>query len=43
MTSTQLEDRNGVAEMVHQVLMDICCDLKLGINFYDKSFGASGE
>ncbi|XP_066475924.1 nucleolar pre-ribosomal-associated protein 1 [Tiliqua scincoides] len=32
-----------VRELVHNFLMDLCCSLKHGINFYDPSLGTSGR
>ncbi|XP_006153927.1 nucleolar pre-ribosomal-associated protein 1 isoform X2 [Tupaia chinensis] len=32
-----------VRELVHNFLMDLCCSLKHGINFYDASFGTFGR
>ncbi|XP_062982759.1 nucleolar pre-ribosomal-associated protein 1 [Elgaria multicarinata webbii] len=32
-----------VRELVHKFLMDLCCSLKHGINFYDPSLGTSGR
>ncbi|XP_060090308.1 nucleolar pre-ribosomal-associated protein 1 [Heteronotia binoei] len=32
-----------VREMVHNFLMDLCCSLKHGINFYDPSLGTAGR
>ncbi|KAF0880051.1 NPA1P protein, partial [Crocuta crocuta] len=32
-----------VRELVHTFLMDLCCSLKHGINFYDASFGTIGR
>ncbi|XP_006886816.1 PREDICTED: nucleolar pre-ribosomal-associated protein 1 [Elephantulus edwardii] len=32
-----------VRELVHNFLMDLCCSLKHGINFYDASFGTYGR
>ncbi|NXS64029.1 NPA1P protein, partial [Brachypteracias leptosomus] len=32
-----------VRELVHNFLMDLCCSLKHGINFYDPSLGTSGK
>ncbi|XP_006862589.1 PREDICTED: nucleolar pre-ribosomal-associated protein 1 [Chrysochloris asiatica] len=32
-----------VRELVHTFLMDLCCSLKHGINFYDASFGTFGR
>ncbi|XP_029794526.1 nucleolar pre-ribosomal-associated protein 1 [Suricata suricatta] len=32
-----------VRELVHTFLMDLCCSLKHGINFYDASFGTAGR
>uniref|UniRef100_A0A674JXR4 URB1 ribosome biogenesis homolog n=1 Tax=Terrapene triunguis TaxID=2587831 RepID=A0A674JXR4_9SAUR len=32
-----------VRELVHNFLMDLCCSLKHGINFYDRSLGTSGR
>ncbi|NWX51116.1 NPA1P protein, partial [Steatornis caripensis] len=32
-----------VRELVHNFLMDLCCSLKHGINFYDPSLGTSGN
>ncbi|XP_007424576.1 nucleolar pre-ribosomal-associated protein 1 [Python bivittatus] len=32
-----------VRELVHKFLMNICCSLKHGINFYDPSLGTSGR
>ncbi|KAM8813060.1 nucleolar pre-ribosomal-associated protein 1 [Rhynchonycteris naso] len=32
-----------VRELVHNFLMDLCCSLKHGINFYDASLGTSGR
>ncbi|NWY01565.1 NPA1P protein, partial [Nothoprocta ornata] len=32
-----------VRELVHNFLMDLCCSLKHGINFYDSSLGTSGR
>uniref|UniRef100_A0A670XZ50 URB1 ribosome biosis homolog n=1 Tax=Pseudonaja textilis TaxID=8673 RepID=A0A670XZ50_PSETE len=32
-----------VRELVHKFLMNLCCSLKHGINFYDPSLGTSGR
>ncbi|XP_019379437.1 PREDICTED: nucleolar pre-ribosomal-associated protein 1 [Gavialis gangeticus] len=32
-----------IRELVHNFLMDLCCSLKYGINFYDPSLGTSGR
>ncbi|KAM4795619.1 nucleolar pre-ribosomal-associated protein 1 [Rhinophrynus dorsalis] len=32
-----------VRELVHNFLMDLCCSLKDGINFYDPSLGTAGR
>uniref|UniRef100_A0A8D2JBQ1 URB1 ribosome biogenesis homolog n=1 Tax=Varanus komodoensis TaxID=61221 RepID=A0A8D2JBQ1_VARKO len=32
-----------VRELVHKFLMDLCCSLKHGINFYDPTLGTSGR
>uniref|UniRef100_A0A5F9DR07 URB1 ribosome biosis homolog n=1 Tax=Oryctolagus cuniculus TaxID=9986 RepID=A0A5F9DR07_RABIT len=32
-----------VRELVHSFLLDLCCSLKHGINFYDASLGTSGR
>ncbi|XP_016063699.1 PREDICTED: nucleolar pre-ribosomal-associated protein 1-like [Miniopterus natalensis] len=32
-----------VRELVHRFLLDLCCSLKHGINFYDPSLGTSGR
>ncbi|XP_077198657.1 nucleolar pre-ribosomal-associated protein 1 isoform X2 [Paroedura picta] len=32
-----------VRELVHNFLMDLCCSLKHGINFYDPSLGTAGR
>ncbi|NWI14970.1 NPA1P protein, partial [Crypturellus soui] len=32
-----------VRELVHNFLMDLCCSVKHGINFYDPSLGTSGS
>ncbi|NXD07775.1 NPA1P protein, partial [Nothocercus nigrocapillus] len=32
-----------VRELVHNFLMDLCCSLKHGINFYDPSLGTAGS
>uniref|UniRef100_A0A8C4VFM0 URB1 ribosome biosis homolog n=1 Tax=Gopherus evgoodei TaxID=1825980 RepID=A0A8C4VFM0_9SAUR len=32
-----------VRELVHNFLMDLCCSLKHGINFYDRSLGTCGR
>lgn len=32
-----------VRELVHGFLLDLCCSLKHGINFYDASLGTSGR
>ncbi|XP_013390807.1 nucleolar pre-ribosomal-associated protein 1, partial [Lingula anatina] len=37
------EDRKVVREQVHSFLLEICCSIKTGINFYDKSIGTSGK
>ncbi|XP_003797152.1 nucleolar pre-ribosomal-associated protein 1 [Otolemur garnettii] len=35
--------KTTVRELVHNFLMDLCCSLKHGINFYDASFGTFGR
>ncbi|XP_069331102.1 nucleolar pre-ribosomal-associated protein 1 [Eulemur rufifrons] len=35
--------KSMVRELVHNFLMDLCCSLKHGINFYDASFGTFGR
>uniref|UniRef100_A0A5S6LMT8 ER lumen protein-retaining receptor 2 n=1 Tax=Xenopus tropicalis TaxID=8364 RepID=A0A5S6LMT8_XENTR len=32
-----------IRELVHNFLMDLCCSLKHGINFYDPSLGTAGR
>ncbi|KAM4701657.1 nucleolar pre-ribosomal-associated protein 1 [Discoglossus pictus] len=32
-----------IRELVHSFLMDLCCSLKHGINFYDPSLGTAGR
>ncbi|XP_053164399.1 nucleolar pre-ribosomal-associated protein 1 isoform X2 [Hemicordylus capensis] len=43
---TQDPDEAGkviIRELVHNFLMNLCCSLKHGINFYDPSLGTSGR
>ncbi|XP_061483804.1 nucleolar pre-ribosomal-associated protein 1 isoform X3 [Rhineura floridana] len=35
--------KNLVRKLVHNFLLDLCCSLKHGINFYDPSLGTSGR
>ncbi|KAM5278399.1 nucleolar pre-ribosomal-associated protein 1 [Hipposideros larvatus] len=44
-TEASAEDagRTMVRELVHHFLVDLCCSLKHGINFYDASFGTFGR
>lgn len=35
------EEKQMAAEMVHQVLIELCTTYKYGIIFFDKSFGTS--
>ncbi|KAG8450248.1 hypothetical protein GDO86_002774 [Hymenochirus boettgeri] len=35
--------RAMIRELVHNFLMDLCCSLKHGINFYDPSLGTAGR
>ncbi|XP_067849273.1 nucleolar pre-ribosomal-associated protein 1 isoform X2 [Heptranchias perlo] len=35
--------RDLVRELVHSFLIDLCCSLKHGINFYDSSLGTAGR
>lgn len=35
--------KTAVRELVHHFLLDLCCSLKHGINFYDASLGTSGR
>ncbi|XP_008066646.1 nucleolar pre-ribosomal-associated protein 1 [Carlito syrichta] len=41
--STKEAGKAMVRELVHNFLMDLCCSLKHGINFYDASFGTFGR
>ncbi|XP_051840932.1 nucleolar pre-ribosomal-associated protein 1 [Antechinus flavipes] len=40
---TEETGKTMVRELVHNFLMDLCCSLKHGINFYDASFGTLGR
>uniref|UniRef100_A0A8C9KLM5 URB1 ribosome biosis homolog n=1 Tax=Panthera tigris altaica TaxID=74533 RepID=A0A8C9KLM5_PANTA len=42
-TSSEDAGKILVRELVHTFLMDLCCSLKHGINFYDASFGTIGR
>ncbi|XP_043449674.1 nucleolar pre-ribosomal-associated protein 1 [Prionailurus bengalensis] len=42
-TSSEDAGKILVRELVHTFLMDLCCSLKHGINFYDASFGTVGR
>nr|XP_058921641.1 nucleolar pre-ribosomal-associated protein 1 isoform X2 [Kogia breviceps] len=42
-TSAEDAGKTMVRELVHNFLMDLCCSLKHGINFYDASLGTSGR
>nr|XP_036870514.1 nucleolar pre-ribosomal-associated protein 1 isoform X1 [Manis javanica] len=42
-TSAEDAGKTMVRELVHSFLMDLCCSLKHGINFYDASFGTFGR
>nr|XP_019585736.1 PREDICTED: nucleolar pre-ribosomal-associated protein 1 [Rhinolophus sinicus] len=44
-TEASAEDagKTMVRELVHHFLMDLCCSLKHGINFYDASLGTFGR
>ncbi|XP_055965198.1 nucleolar pre-ribosomal-associated protein 1 [Sorex fumeus] len=37
------EGKRMVRELVHTFLLDLCCSLKHGINFYDATLGTSGR
>ncbi|XP_023597066.1 nucleolar pre-ribosomal-associated protein 1 [Trichechus manatus latirostris] len=41
--SAEEAGKTMVRELVHNFLMDLCCSLKHGINFYDASFGTFGR
>uniref|UniRef100_A0A8C4LF28 URB1 ribosome biogenesis homolog n=1 Tax=Equus asinus asinus TaxID=83772 RepID=A0A8C4LF28_EQUAS len=41
--STEDAGKTMVRELVHSFLMDLCCSLKHGINFYDASLGTFGR
>ncbi|XP_046504084.1 nucleolar pre-ribosomal-associated protein 1-like [Equus quagga] len=41
--STEDVGKTMVRELVHSFLMDLCCSLKHGINFYDASLGTFGR
>ncbi|XP_059506193.1 nucleolar pre-ribosomal-associated protein 1 isoform X2 [Stegostoma tigrinum] len=38
---SKVAGRDMVRELVHSFLMDLCCSLKHGINFYDSSLGTA--
>ncbi|GCC30464.1 nucleolar pre-ribosomal-associated protein 1 isoform X1 [Chiloscyllium punctatum] len=38
---SKVAGRDSVRELVHSFLMDLCCSLKHGINFYDSSLGTA--
>ncbi|XP_068831564.1 nucleolar pre-ribosomal-associated protein 1 [Capricornis sumatraensis] len=42
-TSAEDAGKTMVRELVHNFLMDLCCSLKHGINFYDASLGTFGR
>uniref|UniRef100_A0A8C3VSQ9 URB1 ribosome biosis homolog n=1 Tax=Catagonus wagneri TaxID=51154 RepID=A0A8C3VSQ9_9CETA len=42
-TSAEDAAKTMVRELVHNFLMDLCCSLKHGINFYDASLGTFGR
>ncbi|XP_038622182.1 nucleolar pre-ribosomal-associated protein 1 [Tachyglossus aculeatus] len=47
-STEDIQDTEGggkamVREMTHTFLMDLCCSLKHGINFYDASLGTAGR
>ncbi|KAK2490694.1 hypothetical protein MC885_003320 [Smutsia gigantea] len=42
-TSPEDTGKTMVRKLVHSFLMDLCCSLKHGINFYDASFGTFGR
>lgn len=42
-TSAKDAGKTMVRELVHNFLMDLCCSLKHGINFYDASLGTLGR